>query len=101
MVIAPGSVMNDPSTVPAVSIESHHAAGVPPPKQRASTAYGFASANFGSPTASMLFRDGAAAGRYDNATGFPGRADGEAALLLLRSIDMNAHLQRLACCRGS
>jgi hypothetical protein len=33
--------------------------------------------------------------------GFTGRADGDAALLLLRSIDMNAHLQRLACCRGS
>jgi hypothetical protein len=60
------------------SVDLVNRPGVAPPKQGASTNYGFATGNYGSSTASMVFRDGAAAGRYDDAVGFPGPPAGSA-----------------------
>jgi subtilisin-like proprotein convertase family protein len=59
------------------SVDLINRPGVAPPKQGASTNYGFSTGNFGTASTPMLFRDSATT-VYDDATGFPGPPPGTA-----------------------
>ena len=54
MVIAPGSVMNEPSSGPTVRIVIHHAAGVPPPRLASRRSVASASSTIGRVDASAM-----------------------------------------------
>ncbi len=59
------------------SVDLVNRPGVAPPKQGASTAFGFATGNFGTSTTAMLFRDTATT-PYDDSVGNPGPPPGTA-----------------------